>query len=196
MQPNKILATIPAWPFFKNCRKFWCAALDQSPVAYSYYRHNRLGYSVCYRQQENSGNYHSTQGPYCDGQSSLNVSYDLLKGIGSILLSLILQIVILYLFVFILDSQVSRLMGKKSIFKNRIRHIIFQLISWITEILLLRTCTGCMCRDISWQQWEIVVGCEGSWFVFVTLCVGAKDDSCSGKAPRKYFGQRVSRKWF
>ena len=45
--------------------------------------------------------------------------------------------------------------------------------------------------DISWQLREIVAGCEGSWFVFITPGVGAKHISGSCKAPRENFSLRV-----
>ena len=80
--------------------------------------------------------------------------------------------------------------GEKCIFNNGIRHILLQR-SILCYFFLLSTYKSWMCRDICWHRREILAQLVGSWFVFITLGVGVKDISCSGKATLKCFGRCV-----
>ena len=71
-------------------------------------------------------------------------------------------------------------------FNKGIRHILIQRsILRYFFLFLFTTYKSWMCRDICRQRREIMAQLEGSWFVFVTLGVGVKDISCSGKATQK-----------
>jgi len=59
---------------FKNSKKSSCVVPDQPHMQYSYNSHSRLGHSVRYKQQGNSGRRNIARGPYGDSQSSLKLS--------------------------------------------------------------------------------------------------------------------------
>ena len=59
---------------FKNSKKSSCVVPDQPHMQYSYNSHSRLGHSVRYKQQGNSGRRNIARGPYGYSQSSLKLS--------------------------------------------------------------------------------------------------------------------------
>ena len=121
MQHNKVLDTIPAWPFLKFQEILVCspgpATCDTQLL--------QAQLPGLFGPLQTSGKF---QPPSQRAKAIQRLAEhpevdnsDLVNGIGWMFFSLVLHIVILYLFVFLLDSQVSRLIGKKIYFQKQIK---------------------------------------------------------------------------